>query len=242
MTNKEAIYMVLDELKEFSDDSTFTEDHVLFLLNKNRALLLKQRYADIKKQMPDSNYQTICLCLEKYYPLEDACIGGVYLRSKEEIPYTMVIGSPRVYPLDFYKGEIAYISRDRMRYVGHNKYLKNIIYCSMGPDGHLYFKSSNPQHLYLRKVKFTAVFQDALEASKLGCDVSETNCDPLEWTFPIEDALVSTLIDMVVKELLGAVYRPKDPTNNADDDLSSIQSFIRQNMKSNLTKQLEGDA
>ena len=41
--------MVLDEIKLTSDDSIINENHVIFLLNKYRTFLLKQRYSDIKK-------------------------------------------------------------------------------------------------------------------------------------------------------------------------------------------------
>ena len=214
--------MVLDELKLSSDDAQFTEDHVMFLLNKYRTFLLKQRYSDIKKQIPESNYQTICLDLIQVPAIPgDACDGGTYLRSKEKIPFLMKIGIPRVYPLDYYQGEITYVSRDRMRYVGYNKFLQNIIYCSIGPDNYLYFKSSNPQYLYLEKVKFTGIFQDSMQASDLQCpdDNGETVCNPVDRTFPIEDALVPPLIELVVKELLGAEYIKKDEDNNAKDDL-----------------------
>ena len=214
--------MALDELKLSSDDAQFTEDHVMFLLNKYRTLLLKQRYSDIKKQIPESNYQTICLDLIQVPAISgDACEGGTYLRSKEKIPFLMQIGTPRVYPLDYYQGEITYVSRDRMRYVGYNKFLQNIIYCSIGPDNYLYFKSSNPQYLYLEKVKFTGIFQDSMQASDLQCpdDNGEIVCNPVDRTFPIEDALVPPLIELVVKELLGAEYIKKDEDNNAKDDL-----------------------
>ena len=136
-TYKELVYMCLDELKLHSDDSSFTEDHVIFLLGKYRVFLLKQRYSDIKKQIPESNYQTICLDLIKVSAIPDEPCSGVYLRSKEKIPFLMKIGNPRVYPIDYYQGEITYISRDRMRYVGHNKYLKNIIYTSLSPNNYL---------------------------------------------------------------------------------------------------------
>lgn len=214
--------MVLDELKLSSDDAQFTEDHVMFLLNKYRAFLLKQRYSDIKKQIPESNYQTICLDLIQVPAISgEPCEGGTYLRSKEKIPFLMQIGTPRVYPLDYYQGEITYVSRDRMRYVGYNKFLQNIIYCSIGPDNYLYFKSFNPQYLYLEKVKFTGIFQDSMQASDLQCpdDNGETICDPVDRIFPIEDALVPPLIELVVKELAGPVYKPDDEENNAKDDL-----------------------
>ena len=223
-TYKELIYMVLDELKLSSDDAQFTEDHVMFLLNKYRTFLLKQRYSDIKKQIPESNYQTICLDLIQVPAISgDACEGGTYLRSKKKIPFLMQIGTPRVYPLDYYQGEITYVSRDRMRYVGYNKFLQNIIYCSIGPDNYLYFKSSNPQYLYLEKVKFTGIFQDSMQASDLQCpdDNGETVCNPADRTFPIEDSLIPQLIQLTVKELYNPSRSDEDNENNAKDDLSN---------------------
>lgn len=223
-TFRELVYLVLDELKGMSDDFSFTEDHVMFLLSKYRAFLLKQRYSDVKKHIPESNYQTMCLDLIEVPAIAgQPCDGGSYLRSKQKIPFLMQIGAPRVYPIDYYQGEITYVSRDRMRYVGYNKFLQNIIYCSIGPDNYLYFKSSNPQFLYLEKVRFTGIFQDALKASELQCPDSdgETVCDPMDRVFPIEDSLVPPLIELIVKELAGPVYSPDDENNNAKDDLSN---------------------
>ena len=140
-TYREIIYMISDELKLISDDSYYTEDHILFLVSKYRAFLLKQRYSDIKKFIPESNFNTICLELIEVPAISgEVCEGGVYLRSKNKIPYMMGVKQPRVYPIDYYQGEITYVNRDRMKYVGYNKYLNNIIYCSLGPDNYLYFK------------------------------------------------------------------------------------------------------
>lgn len=240
-TYKELVYIVSDELKLSSDDSFITNDHIIFLLNKYRSFVLKQRYSDVKKQIPESNYQTLCLELKEVPAISgEECEGGSYLRTVNKIPNTMKIGNPRVFPIDFYQGNIAYISRDRMRYVGYNKYMQNIIYCSIAPDGYLYFKSWNPQFLYLEKVKFTAIFEDIQEASEYECDTNEEEtCDIMDRTFPIEDALVPVLVELVVKELLGVAYRPKDTENNASDDIADLASFIRRNSKSALAKQLE---
>lgn len=225
MTYREMVFMVLDELKGMSDDFSFTEDHIIFLLGKFRAFLLKQRYySDVKKAISESNYQTICLELIEVPAISgEPCEGGFYLRSKDKIPVTLLIGNPRVYPIDFYQGDIAFISRDRMRYVGYNKWMQNIIYCSIGPDNYLYFKSSNPQFLYLENVRFTAVFEDAEKVSELTCeDDTNSACDLLDRTFPIEEALVPPLIELVVNELRRAEYAPNDEENNADDDLDEV--------------------
>lgn len=226
-TYKELVYMCLDELKLYSDDALYTEEHIMFLLGKYRTFLIKQRYSDVKKQIPESNYQTICLDLIEVPAISgEPCEGGSYLRSKEKIPFLMKIGNPRVYPIDYYQGEITYVSRDRMRYVGYNKYLQNIIYASLGPDNYLYFKSFNPQFLYLEKVRITGIFEDTLAASELQCPDENGNivCDVLDREFPIENALIPPLIQLVVEELTKAEYKPEDKENNSDDDLSEVVS------------------
>lgn len=221
MTYNEIMYMCLDELKLSSDDSFYTKDHLIFLLVKYRSFLLKQRYSDIKKQIPDSNYQSICLDLIEVPAISgEPCEGNSYLRSKNKIPTTMMVGNPRVYPTDFYQGEIAYISRDRMRYIGYNKFMRNIIYCSKAPDGYLYFKSWNPQFLYIENVRFSAIFEDAKEASEMACpEENGTICKLEDKEFPIEDSLVPPLIELVVKELRGPEFMKKDEDNNAEDNL-----------------------
>ena len=221
MTYREIVYACLDILKLTSDDSLYTEEHIIFLANKARTLLLKQRYSDIKKRIPESNYQTICLDLEKVQNIQDLSCQGSSLRTVQEVPYLMKIGNPKVYPQNYYLGEITYISRERMRYVGYNKYLQNIIYCSLAPDNHLYFKSSNPQHLYLKKVQVTGIFEDIQNASQLECNNDSSQCqDLLDKTFPLEEGLVQPLIEIVVKQLGPSVDLPQDQENNAQDDLA----------------------
>lgn len=216
--------MVLDELKLYSDDASYTEEHVMFLLDKYRVFLLKQRYSDVKKQIPESNYQTICLDLIEVPAISgEPCEGGSYLRSKEKIPFLMKVGNPKVYPVDYYQGEITYVSRERMRYVGYNNYLKNIIYASIGPDNYLYFKSFNPQYLYLEKARMTGIFEDPQAASELQCpnENGNTVCDILDREFPIEDSLVPQLVQLVVQELYNHSRSEEDDENNAKDDLSN---------------------
>ena len=242
MTYREIVYMCLDQLKVASDDSYYTVDHILFLLSKIRALLLKQTYSTIKKEIPQSNYQTICLDLIQVPAITgEPCEGGTYLRSKLKVPSTMSIGNNIVYPVDFYQGiHITYVNRERMRYVGKNKWLKNIIYTSKGPDGYLYFKSSNPQFLYLKKIRMTGIFEDPDKAAELECDTNNNKeCDVLDRKFPLEEGLVTSVIELTVKYLSGAVYKPEDNENNATDDLSNIVAFLKRNMKSDFQKSLE---
>ena len=239
MTWRELIYMINDELKLSSDDSYFNEDHIAFLVSKYRALLLKQKYSDLKKPIPDANYQTIYLNLENSNVYGDLMESGEYLRSTTKVPNMLGIGNYKVIPAEEYQGEIAYISKDRMKYVGYNKYLLNITYAAKSSDGYLYLKSYNPQFTYLNSVRLNGIFSDPKEALRYESDeLLNDDYDFLDKNFPIEESLVPTLIEMTVKELLGASYRPEDSENNASDDLANLASFIQRNTKSALSKQL----
>ena len=48
MTWRELVYMINDELKLDSDDSSFNEEHIAFLAGKYRALILEQKYSGLK--------------------------------------------------------------------------------------------------------------------------------------------------------------------------------------------------
>lgn len=218
----EVVYMVMDELKNLSDDATFTYEHIKFLLGKYRAFILKQRYSDVKKTIPNSNYQTVCLDLE--LTEGDICGNGEYLKSVQEIPFSVGVFRPQIAPVDFFGNQISYVNWSRFRYVGNNKYLKNFIYGTIGPDNHLYLTAANTQYKYLEKASVTGIFEDVDEASLLTCKAQEpgADCDPDNQTFPLEEALIPPVIQLVVQELTGAIYRPKDESNNSADDLSGI--------------------
>lgn len=217
-TYRELIYMVLDELKLLSDDSHIQQEHVIFLLDKYRMFLLKQRYSDIKKEIPESNFQTVCLDLKPDKGFEDDDCSNVYLKSVQELPNLVAINQPKVSTLDYFSGRITYINRERFKYVGNNKYLQNIMYSTIAPNNHLYLKSSNIQYLHLEKVKVTGIFEDSSKASELSCDDNK-ECDLLDRAFPLEEALIPPMIEMIVKQLSGTIYRPSDRVNNATDDL-----------------------
>lgn len=233
MKVKEIIYICLDLAKSStSDDSYFTEEHALFLCRKYRAFLIKkeQEKKSAVEQADLFEQQQICLDLEIVPAIDGTpCTGGYYLRTTKAIPKIVEGTLPQVYPIDYYQGNnISYVSRDRMRYVGTNKYLQNTIYTSLAPDFHLYLKSSNPQFMYLRKLRMAATFEDfdSDDLKDLLCDDSgeSQECDVMEMDFPIREYLVPTLIELVVKELAGTKYQPTDNLNNAQDDLSHVMT------------------
>lgn len=230
MTVAEIVYSCLDLSKSStSDDSYITEELVLFLCRKYRAFLIKkeQEKKASTEVMDTFEQQEICLDLEQVPALDgEPCTGGYYLRTTKPIPKIVEGTQPQVYPIDYYQGtNITYVSKDRMRYVGSNRYLQNIIYSSIAPDFHLYLKSSNPQFMYLKKLRMSATFEDFDQLSGLLCDDSGEvqECDVFKMEFPIREYLVPTLIELVVKELTEVAYKPVDVKNNDKDDLAGVR-------------------
>lgn len=226
-TYRELVYIVLDELKFTSDDNHFQEEHVLFLLDKYRMAILKQRYSDIRKEIPDSNFQTICIDLERSNAIDGSpCTGADYMKSIKEIPNLSTLSDPKISSIDYFQGNFAYTNNERFKYVGNNKYLKNQIYGTIAPDNHLYLRSSNPQLYYLDKVKVKGIFEDSIAAAELQCDKGDA-CDIMDMNYPLEVSLIPVVTEMIIKELGAQKYQASDDENNAKDDLSDIASYIR---------------
>lgn len=222
-TFREILYMIQDECKFDTDDSYYTHEHILYLMQRYRSLLFQQKYGsgqngNIKKQIPSSNRQEICIELMKVTGNKiTTCDSGFFLRSTKEIPSIMPYTKPLLYNYDAYStiSHIDLVPYEQMKYVGENKYMKNIIYSSISPDKYLYLKSQNPTFLNLDRIKMSAVFEDINEASQLACDA---DCETLDTKFPLEDALIPLLIQSVVKELVEKLTVPEDKQNNADDN------------------------
>ena len=234
--------MILDFLKISSDDAYYTPDHVVFLLNKFRAFVLKSKYEDGKNTPSDSNYQTVKVDFEEVDRIEGMDCSGKYLRSTNELPDGLGIGTPQFAGSDLFEDGMSIVSPVRFKSVGLNKWMKNITYVTL-QGGKVYLKSCNPLAYYLEEGTYRDIFTDPLEAAASSEDYATsedgTLCDPMSVEFPLEDNLLPLVMQYVVKELSGGLYKPKDSENNANDDLSELANFIRTYVKSPLRQQID---
>ena len=263
-TYRELVYMVLDEIKGLSDDFSYTEDHIIYLLEKYRAFILNTDKNEMAKNNR-ANYQTLVIPIDKEYNIEgydnNIDTHKIFYKSDFIIPNIINNRKPKLYLNNYYNDSIDFISPERMKYVGYNKYLKMFKYSSISPDNYLHlvawenietipiFKVQNKLGTFdytfddtfggeeLQTLKLWAVFQSPKEIIEL----MNPNAEILDEEFPMDNSLVGLLIQYVVKELLGASYRPEDGTNNATDDLANLAAYIARNAKSRLSKQINGE-
>lgn len=237
MKINEVIYYCLDAIKAISDDSHVNEDHVLFLLSKYRAALLQQ-YHNVKKPITETNYQIVKLTLTAAEKLPG--MFGPKLRSQEVLPTVLPISKPIILLFNGFESEvIEYVPYSRLKFTGHNKWKKNFIYSSIGPNGYLYLSFCNPQAQYLETLQFKAIFEDFEKVYDL--QFGEGKYDIMEQEFPFEYDMVPDLIARVVKDILGTAWRPADQKNDASDDLADIATFVRENMKKRYNNIAEGE-
>lgn len=232
MTYRELVYMALDALKIHSDDSKFTEDHVIFLLNKYRAYALQQKYSKTLEGVNSKNYQKLEILMVGN--MGDRPGEGRYFISTKVIPSILNIAIPTVESEVFNAKEITFISSNRLRYVGYNKFLSNIVYGCIGNDDKLWLKGDYKIVETLYNVNLYAIFLDPLDAYNFNEDR-----DVLDLDFPLEDTLVPSVLELVMKDLTNGIYKPSDNTNNAQDALSDLAGFLRRNMKSQFQKQID---
>lgn len=197
MTYRELIYMCLDEIKLVSDDSYITEDHILFLISKYRAFLLRQKYDKTNMPVSESNYQLL-----EVTP------------STTKVPDIMTLAKPRIkYTQNDNIKNATFVSPHRFEFVGNaKKYINTFVYCTIEQDNTLKFKDST-----INSATIYAVFEDIIKVSELNA-----TGDILDEICPIEAELVAGVQELVVKDALGIAYRPKDTINNGSDDLSTL--------------------
>ena len=232
MTYKELVYMALDALKIHSDDSKFTEDHVIFLLNKYRAYALRQKYSKTLEEANLANYQSILVEINMKHGFFN---GGAHYNSVKAIPNILDIALPKIELSPFNTLEIVFISNNRFKYVGNNKFLSNILYACISNDKYLWIKGksdiiASKSYLYLH-----AIFSNPLEVD----DYNNETVDVLDREFPMEEDLVPGVLELVLKDLTNGIYKPSDNTNDAQDALSDLAGFLRRNMKSQFQKQVD---
>ena len=250
MTYRELVYMTLDALKIHSDDAKFTEDHVIFLLNKYRAYALHQKYSKTLEGVNNRNYQSINIeCKTGDVTFLQDISGGMILRSDKEIPSIINISLPEVQVettvvegegenTTTYKGNesIVFTTEDRIRYTGFNRFLKKVIYCCIDKNNIFILKcADNTRINSINKVQLSAIFSDPISVF----DFNESNSDILDEEFPLEDVLVPSVLELVLKDLTNGIYKPTDTTNDAQDALSDLAGFLRRNMKSQFQKQID---
>lgn len=212
-TYRDLVFIIIDELKILSDDSTFEPEHFSFAINKYRALLFSQKYKGKKVDIPTVWYQRLTV------PFTTKVTGTSLYKSTKKIPQVLDITDPWKYTFiieqNKYTETINFVNPHKFKFTGFNKWLATQKYATIGIDGFMYVKrsdSADNQSLY-----YDTILDNPIDADSF----NNTNTpDFLDIEFPCEESMIQPIIDLCLKEFSSVIGISRDITNNASDDSS----------------------
>ena len=219
-TYRELISLITDQVKGGSDDFSFTDAHIAFLIDKYRALLIEKKY---NGKDPGSENK-VDLCVKLKLKSIDKCKDVFESTSVDKLP--SMIGD---YSIEAGELTISSANTDRFRHALSGEFAAKTIYGTIGGDRHLKLKGLDPRMKYLNEVRITCM-PASIPDRKLLCDQSEEGqggecADSYDITIPLEEGLVMPLIDAVRKDILSTMYNADDYKNNGMDDLPDVYTL-----------------
>ena len=228
------------------DDYDELLEYIQGIFGEDVADYIGEEYIETYQTTCEDDANKLVSLITERYPQSKDYISTVRTNEPQECN-PEAIGSA----ISNYYGNVNMVPRERFGYVGISKYSGKFAYGTIGVDGHLYIKAKEEISRY-NKAFVISIFENPDKAyEQSGCTYTdsqgnivtcpnpENGCDPWEREFPLEDALQAPLIQLVLKDILGAVYRPADNINNGRDDLSDVETYIRKNMKQQYLAQQE---
>jgi len=227
MTIYEIIYAIREGLRDYTDDTRYSDDYLVFQFNLKRNVLLRREYNQLQRSIDSELTSTICLDIElvdasecpECYPHE----GCEVVRTVQSLPRLLELHSrptiTRVAPVGIYNKPFSLVSRSKALYVGESNYEKNIIYAFLNNDDKIYLKSTNKFVRTLDKIAVTILPENPLDLIEYKC-LGDVNCfDPTTEKYPIKAWMADVVISMIIQELANIKQIPEDRTNNAKADV-----------------------
>ena len=230
MTPIEIIFAIREKLKEYVDDTRFTDDYLLYLVDLKRATLLKQKYNRIQRQVDEQILQSVALEMVEEdasdftaVPLE---FGYDIVKSKLPLPKILDLDHKNVIERISTVGKldipINIVSRRRFTYAGTGDYDRDQFFAMMDNEGYIYIKGTTEEHRNYDYISVTALFERPMEVLDLITNNSDKDVN--DFKYPCKNELVDIIIDMIVQQLANIKSLPSDEDNNASDDATQINN------------------
>lgn len=219
-TKNHYIYDIIERLNSFSDDTELSVEHISFLIDETRALVIKQSYQGIGTSIPRVIKQQINTTLTLDQENEFNTLDKI-LCTEDALPTLIessIINKYLTVDNGSYKNlKFIRVPNERFPYVGNNKYLQNIVYYTLGVNNKLYFTGASSVYKLIEEARVFGVFLDPEDAWKLGPDYdSSTKFN--DTIYPIDADMWVKISDILIKLLIPKLQAPEDKINNADDN------------------------
>ena len=214
MTYNEIIYTVRESLRRYTVDSTIDDREIIFQINMQRALFLKNEYNKSHRNAIETVKQTLCVNLiddedctlvtevqiPKFIELhEKPSISRITSKVQSDIPFD-------------------YVPFVKFPFAGNGRFNKKNVFVTLTPDSRLLLKSGNNIFKMLDKILITGVFENPLDLANFKCDLNEeTDCFTKDKEYPLTPHTFMYILPLVTDYFLRKLQIPRDTTNNANE-------------------------
>jgi hypothetical protein len=219
MNKRYYIYDIIEKLNQYADDSEISPEHISFLIDETRNLILKQKFNKTNRIIPEALFQRIDVTLVPIndnefmsYPLD------MTVTSVEVIP--VLIQGPifnesiRIDGGSYTDIKFQWTNLERFPYIGYNKLLTDIVYVTLGYDYKFKLKGRHNRYKLLERLRVNAIFQYPDLAWQLHPDY-DSAVDVWDLEYPIDVDMWVMMSDIIMKQLLKKLQIPEDKINDA---------------------------
>lgn len=223
----EIIYAIKEAIKEYTDDTKYTDDYLVYLVRLKRGFFLRREYNVAQRIVDQEISQTICMplnlvedteCPECWFDTDDCEV----VRTIDPLPNTLELTNKnlilRVAPIGVMKRKFDLVSREKAVYAGEGNYEKNTIFAFYHSNGHIYLKSKTDFYKSMDAISVTAVFDNPMDAEKFKCGGDTACWDSTIDSYPIKEWMTDLIIKEIIRDIILTKSIPEDETNNANDD------------------------
>lgn len=222
-TKGQLIDDIRERLEQYSDDNEVADLHISFLIDEARKMFIKQKYNKANKLLPISLFQkiNIDISLESDNEFDDTFLNrDTIVSSVNKIPTLIenpiINATIKIDNGSYTDIKFIMIGLDRFPYVGYNRLLPDVVYCTLGYDYKLKLKGLANRYKLLEKVRLFAIFENPEDAWMLSDDY-DNSLNYWDVEYPIDSDMGVLITDFVLKQLRQKLQMPTDIENNASE-------------------------
>lgn len=228
MTPNELIYSLREQLKEYVDDTRFTNEYLMFLIDQTRESLIRQQYNNIQRSVDEQLIQTIIIPVNEVdtsdLPTIETTLDDI-VRTTSRLPMVLELHHKnmleRVATIGKLDTPVDMVSRKRFVYSGTLDYDGDLTFGYMDNDGYIYLRSDQGEEFNYDRISVSAVFARPVEVM-LTQSSQNANQTLDTYRYPINAHMAVILQDIIVEKLARIKGLPSDDSNDSGDDATII--------------------
>lgn len=227
-TYNEIAYDIIELLKnnQISDDVDISLEHVLYHVNNQRALWIRNEYNKPGRKIDQHLVQDLgCLRIIEVDAAECCSVSTdcIALRTEKKIPALIELHSgsalQRVGPVNKLAIPYSVTTGTVSSFNLHNKYTGQDIQAVFLND-YIYLIIPNPSQQGLEYINVRAIIANPADMVEFRCDDSGDPCFSYDDEYPINNWMLPYIKEQILQQFGMSIQLPKDDDNNAKDNLS----------------------